>query len=195
MNSRITVKEFDSPPVDKREIKRYLGIGEADEKTEELIDSCLDMMRGLSYRVAFSEYGIKRDGDLLDLGFARVKSRGLAKNLDGCESILLFAATVGREIDRLIARYERTEPSRAVCLQAIGSERVEALCDLFCDGLKAEREIKPRFSPGYGDLDLSLQKDISDALALEKTLGITLSEGLLMTPSKSVTAIVGIKKK
>lgn len=67
-----------------------------------------------------------------DFGSFYVHSRQLAKNLDGCASVLLFGATVGVEIDRLIAKYGRISPARALMLQAIGAERIEALCDAFC---------------------------------------------------------------
>ena len=38
-----------------------------------------------------------------------------------------------------------------------------------------------------------MQRDVMEALDCAQTLGITLSDSLLMTPSKSVTAIIGMK--
>ena len=86
----------------------------------------------------------------------------------------------------------------ALCLQAIGSERAEALCDAFCNDMASEytkygKVLRPRFSAGYGDLPLSLQRDITGVLQTPKNIGISLNESLLMSPSKSVTAIIGIK--
>ena len=106
---------------------------------------------------------------------------------------------MGLGIDRLINKYGRITPSRAVCLQAIGAERIEALCDEFCKDIAQKyaescRKLRPRFSPGYGDLPLSLQRDILNLLSSEKRIGLTLNESLLMSPTKSVTAIVGIYK-
>ncbi len=51
---------------------------------------------------------------------------------------------------------------------------------------------RPRFSPGYGDLTLLAQKDIFAVLDCGKRIGLTLNDSLLMSPSKSVTAFVGI---
>ena len=81
--------------------------------------------------------------------------------------------------------------------QAIGAERIESLCNVFCDELKQEKAklclaTKPRFSSGYGDFPLNVQKEIFSVLDAQKKIGITLNESLLMSPSKSVTAIVGI---
>ena len=57
---------------------------------------------------------------------------------------------------------------------------------------KAAVFLPPRFSPGYGDLPLSLQRDIFRVLDCPRKIGLTLNESLLMSPSKSVTAIVGL---
>jgi cobalamin-dependent methionine synthase I len=83
-------------------------------------------------------------------------------------------------------------------MQALGSERVESLCDAF-EGYLKERlgegiALRPRFSPGYGDLSLEFQREVFTLLDCPRSLGISLSESLLMTPEKSVTALIGIKK-
>ena len=80
-------------------------------------------------------------------------------------------------------------------LQALGAERIEALCDSFCDFLAAEYApltVRQRFSPGYGDLPLQNQRAFFDALQCHREIGLYLNESLLMSPTKSVTAIVGI---
>lgn len=154
----------------------------------------------LSYRVCWRSFPVARDGAALDLGFARTESAALGRNLEGCDEVVLFAATVGIGIDRLIARYRRVSPARSLMLQAVGAERVEALCDAFCAEIaeRARREgrfPRPRFSPGYGDLPLELQRDVVVALDCARRIGVTLNESLLMSPSKSVTAIVGIGRE
>ncbi|MBQ5601557.1 MAG: Vitamin B12 dependent methionine synthase activation subunit, partial [Clostridia bacterium] len=71
---------------------------------------------------------------------------------------------------------------------------IEALCDAFCADIKKEYNtgLEPRFSPGYGDLPLSAQKNIFAVLDPERRIGLTLNSSLLMSPSKSVTAFVGL---
>ena len=88
----------------------------------------------------------------------------------------------------------RLSPARAVMLQALGTERVESLCDIFCEdfGIDNSVVLKPRFSPGYGDLSLDTQKDIFSVLNCPKNIGVYLNDSLLMSPSKSVTAFAGI---
>lgn len=138
-----------------------------------------------------------QSGASLDLGFTVTHSRDLQKNLKGCCRIILFGATVGLELDRLIARYGRLSPSKALCFQAIGAERIESLCNAFNDEIdEIFREqgmyTRPRFSPGYGDLPINMQKDIFAALDCPRKIGLSLNVSLLMSPSKSVTAIIGI---
>lgn len=196
--STVIYKEYTAPEINRREILRYMGCKSSTPEAEGLIDRTTELAQGrLTYKACFSEFSIKRTDKAIDLGFSVTESRDLRKCLKDCEKIIVFAATVGLDLDRLILRHSRLSPSVAVCLQAFGAERIEALCDKFCDELKAEYalcglSITPRFSPGYGDLPLDLQKDIFKSLDCEKRLGLTLNDSLLMSPSKSVTAIMGV---
>lgn len=195
MIAPVTTVSVTVPAPDEKEIRRYCACPEG---LDELLSECLSEMKALTYRVSFREFPVNRTDAGLDLGFAVTDSKDLQKALSGCDRVLLFAATVGLLPDRLIAKYNRIAPAKAIFLQAIGAERVEALCDAFCKAMKEQYAAEgavlcPRFSPGYGDLPLSLQKEVFAALDCERQLGITLNESLLMTPSKSVTAIAGMK--
>ncbi len=197
MDCSVRFCTYPAPPVCKREILRYAGSPKDFEGADELLTDCLcEAESVLSYRVCYCELPVMREGDVLDLGFAKTVSRDLARMLRGCDRVILLAATVGAELDRRIARASVTSISRALMLGAIGNERVESLCDAFCEDLRARyspRLLTPRFSPGYGDLPLSLQREIFSYLSPAR-MGLSLGENLLMSPSKSVTALVGIKQ-
>jgi cobalamin-dependent methionine synthase I len=111
--------------------------------------------------------------------------------------VLVFAATVGVGVDRAIAKYSRIAPSKAFMLSALGAERIEALCDAFCREYAFEKNVAltPRFSSGYGDCPLDVQRQIFYLLDCPKNIGLTLNDSMLMSPTKSVTAFVGIKEK
>ena len=182
----IITKTYNEPPFCEKEILRYASCRDEDENVLSLIYSCIDEVRKkLSYKVCYGEF---------DVDYFKIKSEMFSKNLKNCSEVIVFAATVGIEIDRLIAKYGRISPSRALIFQAIGAERIEALCDTFCKELANEKKmnLSPRFSPGYGDLPLSVQKYIFDVLDCSKHIGLTLNDSLLMSPSKSVTAFVGL---
>ena len=199
MKNMTCIKNFPAPEVDRCEVLRYAGVRESDEQTEDMLSDCIKEVRDkLSYKVCWREYDLNYVNGELDTGFAKINSSSLKKTLTDCRKIVVFCATVGVEIDRLIARYSVISPARAISLQAIGTERVEALCDAFCSEM-ADRYAEQgssttrRFSPGYGDLCLDIQRDIFCALDVTKLIGVSLGDNLFMTPTKSVTAIFGVK--
>lgn len=193
----ILVKTYSTLPIDRAEILRYAGCKEENEEISALIKKCLDeVLEKLKYKVCYRELSVSTDGGVCDFGSFSVKSEALAKALAGCRRCIVFAASIGLEPDRLISKYGRLSPSKALIFQAIGAERIEALCDAFCGDIAREygAEVKPRVSAGYGDIPLDCQKNIFAVLGPEKRIGLTLSESLLMMPTKSVTAFVGIKE-
>ena len=167
--------------VNRREIYRYLGIKgqqEPDLQTKDLVEDCLEELeRSVNCRSFYRRYPLTLLPDSeLDFTCFKVKSRALSRNLKDCQEVI-----------------------RAVVLQACAAARIESYCNEINDKLKAEAAeeglyLRPRFSPGYGDLPLSCQPDFCRVLEAEKTVGITLTESFLMMPSKSVTAVIGVSK-
>ena len=184
--------------VNRREILRYAGVREETPELAALLEDTLaELLPTLAGRVCWQEFPLTREENGLDLGFTCTGSDSLAQNLAGCDRIIVFAATLGLGPDRLIARYGRLSPAKALLLQAIGTERIEDLCDRFCDSIRMEAcrrglSMAPRFSPGYGDFPLTVQQDIFRVLDCSQKIGLTLNDSFLMSPSKSVTAIIGL---
>lgn len=195
MNSVILSKTYPQPQFCEKEILRYAGCKRMNSEISALLKSCLDEAESkLTYSVCYRELPVVINDDICDFDAFSVRSKNLAQNLKDCKSVIIFAATIGVEIDRLIAKYGRISPSKALMFQAIGAERIEALCDTFCTDIAIERNatLKPRFSPGYGDLPLDVQKDLFSLLDCSRRIGLSLNNSLLMSPSKSVTAFAGI---
>lgn len=194
----IQTQTFSLPPVNRREILRYAGIREETPELTALLEEALaDALPLLAGKVCWREFPLTWQEDVLDLGLAQTDSAALARNLAGCDRILVFAATLGLGIDRLITRCSRLSPAKAVLIQAIGAERIEALCDRFCEEIGREFNaggsyLRPRFSPGYGDFPLDMQRAIFRVLDCPRQIGLTLNDSCLMSPSKSVTAILGL---
>ena len=194
----IQCRTFDLPPINRKEVLRYAGTREEPPEIARLLDSALaEAEPVLSGTVCWLEFPLTRQDGMLHLGFAVIQSDALQRNLQDCDRIVLFAATVGLGLDRLIARYSRVSPSRALMLQAIGAERIEALCDAFCEEVRQTAQAAglhtvPRFSPGYGDFPIAVQTEIFQVLDCSRKIGLTLNQSLLMSPSKSVTAVIGL---
>lgn len=187
--SIVLTKSYVEPLFDTKEILRYAMCKDADENVTSLLNECLDEIKGkLAYKVCY----IQLPTDAL---FTDVKSEVLSKYLFDCNSYVIFAATVGIELDRLITKYSRTSPAKAHMFQAIGAERIEALCDTFCEEIKLQyKNTKPRISPGYGDMPLKMQKEIFNILDCSRKIGLTLNDSMMMSPTKSVTAFIGVLK-
>ncbi len=199
MTGHAGIRSFEEPDFVRREILRYAMCPGCDEpKMLDLMEECIKECRefaSFSYRVSYcvlNAVTIDDENGQIDLEHIRVTSRDLAKNLKGCDRVVVFAATIGPGIDRLIKKHSKLDPVRALFMQAIGAERAETMCNLFCSSFP--EKLRPRFSPGFGDLTLSVQPEVLRVTNAKKNLAITLDDGYLMSPSKSVTAFAGIDK-
>lgn len=184
----------------EKEALRYLGFRghNADGQTERLIWECFhELDEAVRPRQIYREYPLRISGSQIDLSCFVTESGNLRKNLQDCSSVILFAATLGSQADILLHRYEALQMSKAVVMQAAAAAMLEEYCDQENRRLKEEYlqkgyYLRPRFSPGYGDFPLSCQPAIFAALELGKRIGITLTDSLLMVPTKSVTAVIGV---
>ena len=184
----------------EKEAVRYLGFGKntADERTLTMIRDCfaeLEHTAGPRSICRIFEMG-KTEVGKISIGKLEIESRSLSRNLQGCDRIVLFGATLGAETDRLIRRASITDMSRAVILQACAAAYLEEYCDeqqrLIGEEMAREKRfLRPRFSPGYGDFDIHYQEPVMRMLDCAKQIGLSMTDGYMMTPSKSVTAVIG----
>lgn len=187
-----------------KEAVRYLGYGKCavDEKTMQMIQESFDELEQLAdkksiYRI-FEISSI--DTDILSIGKIEIQSKNLQKNLKDCEEVILFGATLGTDVDRQIRKYELLNMSKAVVFQACAATYLEEFCDEMQEKIAVQMEaegkyLRPRFSPGYGDFSILHQKDLLGALDAPKKIGLTMTTGYMLTPTKSVTAVIGISRK
>ncbi|MBQ2876514.1 MAG: hypothetical protein IJE25_05855 [Clostridia bacterium] len=192
--STVTVLTPRLPEVDKREVLRYAGVrGEGAEYTELINELCDKISPRLSPRACYTVLPVSVCRGLVTLGEISVSSSSLSELLSKCSRAIVFAATLGIEADRALLRLGAVSPSRQLMADALCTERIEALCDSLCLELSGEgMRLTRRYSPGYGDLPLELQREIFSILDCKRKIGLTLNESLLMSPSKSVTAILGV---
>ena len=172
-----------------QEAVRYLGYGKnpVDEATSRLVEKgFLELEKVSALRSVFRIFEMNRiDEEKVAIGTLQISSKSLARNLNHCEKAVLFGATLGTGVDRLIARTSLTDMANAVVLQACAAAMLEEFCDekQFEIGEELEKEglyLRPRFSPGYGDC--------------AKAIGLTMTESFMMTPTKSVTAVIGASR-
>lgn len=207
-NTRGTIKYFENiPAVPKREmILSRLGyrnsvtmLGSSDiSLLEEGIrqGSCLCKPAGAYLIVPVSS---KSDaGIILDNGI-RFQSQSLLKLLKDSQQVVLMAATVGGEVTkRVFHEVDKGDAAKGLIIDSVASQTADAALDwivhllnrvLAREGKKLTRH---RYSPGFGDLPLSYQKDIFKVLELNK-LNMSLTEKFMLVPEKSVIAIAGVE--
>ncbi len=173
------------------EIRARLG----KELPTELYGSALSQLQqAVVYRYAWTETGVTfPEENVCAFDFATVESQNLYRNLQSCSRVLLLAVTVGPAVDRILAATSVRSGAMFYVLDGLASAAVESLCDRVQEDIAAGRACCPRFSPGYGDLPLTFQEALLQRLDAGKSVGITLNDAFFMRPSKSITAIVGIK--
>lgn len=186
-------------PPDRDEVLRYMGTppNRADDPLCALVDACSQqLLAAIQPRwyhrvlaVSFERGGVRLDNGLLLPGAA------LSRHLSGCEQVCVFCATLGAQTDLLIRRAECTDMTSALALDCCASALVEQLCDRVESHLQAQFPgcfFPYRFSPGYGDLPLEVNTPLLDLLDAPRTIGLCATSSHLLTPRKSVTALLGV---
>lgn len=188
--------------ITKKEVYRYLGYGKvypSDDVTA-LIGECVkEFNKSVGYKACYTKVDIDVDEEteIIDFGFMKVKSHSLILNLRGCKAAYIFAATTGAMAERLIMKQNRLSALKGIVTDAIGSASIEDFCDLL-NKMLAEtaaengKFLRPRFSCGYGDFPLEHQPEILSFLDTGRKISLNVTDNLMMTPVKSVTAVVGI---
>lgn len=185
----------------EREAVRYLGYGRnaVDERTSALIDRAFLELESVAnpkfiYRI-FDLNSVEENR--INFGQITIRSTSLGRNLKGCEQIILFGATLGIGVDQLLARKAITDMTGAVIMQACAAALLEEYCDECQERISEEVQkegyfLRPRFSPGYGDFSIDFQGKLMQILDCAKHIGLTMTESYMMTPVKSVTAVIGV---
>ena len=184
-----------------KEAVRYLGYRKCtvDDKTLQVIrESFQELERFADKKSIYRLFELSvTDENKLLIGNAEIHSRNLRANLKDCTNVLLFAATLGVDVDRHIRRMQLVDMARAVVMQACAATLLEEYCDELQDKIAKQlrskgKYIRPRFSPGYGDFSIHHQKDLLSMLEAPKKIGLAMTESCMLTPTKSVTAVIGI---
>lgn len=188
--------------LNKDEVLRYLGYKNQplDENINKLVEDCILEIKKISRVKYIYNYFIItcRSSEIsLDNGVIILPGKGIASHLKNSGECVLMAVTLGNLVDTKIRYYEKLDMTRALILDACATAYVEEVCDRVCSLIEKEDKLKDkyltyRFSPGYGDLPIEIQKSFLRVLDAEKKIGLTASSNNILSPNKSVTAILGI---
>ena len=171
--------------------------GETAAKTKAAIDRLMQQMDEAE-TLLFDAAEPAFTYEVFGIGTLPVQGVSLAKHLEGCNRIAVMAVTLGSEVDHLISETQEHRIALGVVIDSGASIMAELATNMAEEQIRneiAEKEpifMTGRFSPGYGDSPLEMQAEVLDLLHADERLGITLSKGYMMNPSKSITAIMGL---
>ncbi len=181
------------------EALRYLGVkGRPDEALAQTVAQVAQTLTGqITPRYTYRVFRLERAPAGVRLAGTDVVLPGATaeKMLSGCDQAALLACTLGARFDQLLRSTQARDMAQAVILDACGSAWVESGCDQAEDEIAARfpgQYLTDRFSPGYGDLPLTLQSALCALLDTPRRLGLVVTESALLDPVKSVTALVGV---
>ena len=189
--------------INRTEAVRYLGIkGIPDTATLQLADECEKMLLAEmtpKFCWSYAEISEHSDNSVILAGYVlSLDGNAISAHLEGCYGVVLMCATLGNSVDKLLRQTQAHDMAKAVILDAMASAAIEQLCD------EAEKEISERlegkhftwrFSPGYGDFPIEVQKDFLTALNAPKAIGLCTNSSGMLIPTKSVTAVIGVHEK
>ena len=184
------------------EALRYLGVrGAPDPALLSQLSAAADRLaRAAPPRWVWRAYPLAfgPEGPALEGAGLALPGEMAARMLGGCAQAAVLICTLGAAFEALLRAEQARGMARAALLDACGSAWVEA----GCDGAQAEISARfpglhptDRFSPGYGDLPLSLQRDICGALDAPRRLGVQVTDSLMRNPTKTVTAVIGLSDR
>ena len=194
MNEPIVLGQLDTD-----EILRYLGCPpqQAGAATLSLVrESAGQMLELIQPRWTYRPESIAEEDEGIRLGCGLLlPGRDIRRHLAGCRQAVLIAVTLSAAVDLAIRRAESRDMGRALALDCCATAAVEQVCDEVEARLHKvfpELEFTSRFSPGYGDLPLSLQGPLLALLDAPRRIGLCVNDHHILTPRKSVTAIIGL---
>ncbi len=181
----------------KKEVLQYLRWtgSEIPPEVDALIDDCMAQTLSVAEpRWTWTVSPIDRAARTPALAFT---GQDVPALLADCDRVVFFAATLGNGLEMAIRRAQVRDMTRALVLDCCGSAAIEAVCD------EAEGEIltalndpsvylTDRFSPGYGDLPITAQPELLAAVDGPRRIGLHLTASNILTPRKSVTALIGL---
>lgn len=166
------------------------------EKFREKIKRCVELINENStVKSAIKSFAIEKSQTGVNIlgTFLSLKGNDISRHLDSCGKVHIFLVTLGHSIDLLIKKFQINDIAASYYIDTLAGYYIEKCCNEINQDIKmrAKYPITERYSCGYGDFPLDTQKDILTLLDAEKTCGAVLTEGGMIIPFKTVTAIIG----
>ena len=141
------------------------GKNKPDDQIQEIIDNCeKELLNSITPAYYYSIFNINHEPNKVTLENCDLSLIGedISNHLKDCDKAILFCATLSHGPDKLIRINQVRDMTKSIIIDALASAAIEQICDLIQEEIN---ERFPslyqtwRFSPGYGDLPLDIQKE------------------------------------
>ena len=186
--------------VDEKDALRYLGhrgqpLGEDLAVVFQNVAAKVNALQATGVAKQFPVARVAPEGVRLAGTSLVLPGSHIARHVGTAQAVLLLAVTLGFACERLLRQTACVHAVQGLMADACASSMVENAAEVFSNTLAYEVASQgftcgKRFSPGYGDFPLSVQPAFLETLGATKTLGIQVTPGDLMVPTKSITAVI-----
>ncbi len=184
--------------LNENEILLYLGYRgqECPPEVEKQIERCIEAVeKAATPRLVWRRLPLRKGA----FSMLPLEGNDIHMLLADCIEVVFMAITLGPGVEQLLMRNEVTNMADAVIMDACASTAIENVANHFETDLRKELQaeglfLTDRFSPGYGDYPLAVQKKFCELLDTGRRIGLSVSPSMLLIPRKSVTAVLGISE-
>ena len=165
------------------------------EYIKKAIDTAYTLIEGKGIYRTFAVEKIIEDRAIVQGSDSLFIGKNMVKLLKNCPYVTVMASTIGLGLEDKVETLKAGSPSDAYYLEVVGGWMADYMAEQL--DKRIEPEIRKsgygrtmRYSPGYGDWDLTCQGEMM-RMTQASRIGISLTESFIMIPRKSVTAAIG----
>lgn len=185
--------------LDQAEVLRYAGLKSGTPFPTGLVEeACIEAQVLIKPAANWAVFPYDNNANVIVAQTAvPIVGTGIKEHLSGARQIAVLAVTIGEKLEQTAADYFHSgRYTLALLLDAAGTVAVEAAADSVEHLIKQQQlqygwQTTSRFSPGYGDWEISVQPNILE-LAGAYSIGVTHTSSCMLVPRKSVTAVIGM---
>lgn len=173
--------------INKDDILFELNGGKADDELISLIDQFCKEMENISFK---QNYKIFKTDEIKNI----LIGNDIKSYAEDSKQIAVFIITLSHEVDKKLRVLEKMDKLQYLVYDKVCSHYIEDLCQNLQDEikiklLKENKFMLNRYSTGYGDFPIDVNKDIHKILNADR-LGVFLTDKNMFIPSKTISGLI-----